>query len=335
MKVVRVFFFVTILFFFNGLRSHAQVAWTLQQCIDYALVHNISIKQSELNTATSKENYEQSKASFFPSLNGNASQNHYYGRSIDPTTNLYTNKEVRSNNFSVNSGMPIFEGFQLQNTLRQSNLNYMSSKYDLEKIKNDILLNIVTYYLQVLYNRELLKSTEEQVGASALERDRTKRLYELGSVSKGNLLDLEAQYASDEVRLVNAQVQLDQSILSLTQLLELDSVKDFTVVEPVVEVSGLAGKLVDLNTVYETALNNQPDIKSYEYKVMSSEKGLSIARGGRYPQLSVGAAMSTNYSSAAQFLNTSTGTPFLETKSFKQQFDVAIFAKRSAPCLSL
>ena len=139
MKVVSVFLVAVSLFFINGFRSHAQEAWTLQQCIDYALSHNISVKQSELNEDFSKESYQQSKAGFLPNLNGNASQNYFYGRSIDPTTNLYTNNEVRSNNFSLSSSVPIFEGFQLQNALKQSKLNYLSSQYDLEKIKNDIL----------------------------------------------------------------------------------------------------------------------------------------------------------------------------------------------------
>ena len=322
MRGIRLFLYVVLWLFISGFHCEAQQqAWTLPQCIDYALSHNITVKQSQLNTETSKENYQQSKANFFPTLNGNAGHNYYYGRNIDPTTNLYTNNEVRSNNFSLSTGVPLFEGFQLQNSLKQSSLNYMSSKYDLEKIKNDISLSVVTYYLQVLYNRELLKSTQEQVNASGLQRDRTKRMYELGSVSKGNLLDLEAQYASDEVRLVNAQSQLDQALLSLTQLLELDSVKDFTIVEPVVDVPTLAVQQADLNNIYSAALTNQPDIKSYEYKLMSAEKGLSIARGSRYPRLSFGGSVSTNYSSAAQtFTNTSTGI-VVEKKPFRNQID--------------
>ena len=298
MRGIRIFLYVVSWLLISRFRCEAQQAWTLQQCIDYALSHNISVKQSELNSEASKESYQQSIAGFFPSINGNAGHNYYFGRSIDPTTNQYTTSEVRSNNFSLSGSLPLFEGFQLQNSLKQSKLNYRSSQYDLEKIKNDISLSVVTYYLQVLYNRELLKSTQEQVNASAQQRDRTKRMYELGSVSKGNLLDLEAQYSSDEVRLVNAQSQLDQSILSLTQLLELDSVKDFTIVQPVVEVPSLAVQQADLNTIYSTALMNQPDIKSYEYRVMSAEKSLSIARGGRYPRLSLGGSLSTNYSTA-------------------------------------
>src|SRR5436190_9641101 len=124
------FLFTASLFFLNQFQSEAQAAWTLQQCIDYALSHNISVKQSELNTESSKESYQQSIAAFFPSLNGNAGQSYYYGRSIDPTTNQFTTNEVRSNNFSLSSSISIFEGFQLQNSLKQSRLNYKASQFD-------------------------------------------------------------------------------------------------------------------------------------------------------------------------------------------------------------
>jgi outer membrane protein len=299
MRELRVLFFTVSLILIGHFKSDAQQSWTLQECINYALSHNISVKQSELNTESSRESYEQSIAGFFPSLNGNASHNYYYGRSIDPTSNQFTTSQVQSNNFSLNSSITVFDGLQLQNSLRQSKLNYKASQSDLDKIRNDISLNVVTFYLQVLYNRELLKTTQEQVDATKGQRDKTQRMYELGSVSKGNFLDLEAQYSSDEVRLITAQSQLDQSLLSLTQLLELDSVKDFNIIQPNVEVPSVQAE-ANVNTVYAAALNTQPDIKSSEYKVMSAERSLSIARGGRFPRLTFGASLSTNYSSASQ-----------------------------------
>lgn len=302
MKDMRIFLVIISIFLFTAFSSEAQQVWSLQQCIDYALSHNIAVKQSALSAESAKESYDQSKASFFPSLNGNAGQSYYFGRSIDPTSNQFTTNEVRSNNFSLSSSVPLFEGLQLQNTLKQSKLNYKASQFDLAKIKNDISLNVVTYYLQILYNGELLTSTEEQVNATKLQRDKTQRMFDLGAVSKGNMLDMEAQYATDEVRLITAQSQLDQSVLSLTQLLELDSVKDFKVADPKIDIPSSGIIQPDVSTIYSLALNNQPDIKSSEYKVMSAEKGLSIARGGRFPKLSFGGSLSTNYSSASQTL---------------------------------
>lgn len=301
MKALTRFLFI-IACFSLPLSGTAQNAWTLQQCIDHALENNIQIRQSELNMELNQQNKSQSFANLFPSLNANASQNYFYGRSIDPFTNSFTTSQVRSNNFSVSSSISLFEGFQLQNTLRQSQLNFLSSRFDLQKVRNDISLNVVTFYLQVLYNKELLFNTGQQLEATKQQRDKISRMYELGSVSKGNLLDMEAQLAADEVRLVLAQSAYDQSFLSLTQLLELNIDTDFAIVEPVLNTPVILADQMNANVIYADALNTQPDIQSYEYRVRSAEKGLSIARGSRYPRLILSGSLGTNFSTSSQDL---------------------------------
>jgi outer membrane protein len=287
---------------------YGQKVWTLQECIDYALKNNIQIRHSELITDLNKDLKSQSIASMFPSLNGNATQNYYYGRSIDPFTNSFTTSQVRSNSFSLSSSLALFEGFQLQNSLRQSNLNYMSSRYDLEKVRNDVVLNIVTFYLQVLYNKELLAYTNDQLQATKVQRDKVARMYELGSVNKGNLLDMDAQLASDEVLLVLARSAYDQALLNLTQLLELSVDSTFTIQEPVLPAPVLSAEQSNTDAVYASALTNQPDVKSYELRVKSAEKGLAIARGARYPRLFLSGSLSTNFSTSSQDI---TGYEFL------------------------
>jgi outer membrane protein len=288
--------------------SFAQSAWSLQQCIDYALANNLTVKQSELNVEISKAGVNQSAASLFPSLNGYGSNNYYYGRSIDPYTNQFTQNQVRSNSFSLSSSVSLFEGFALVNSLKQSKLNYMSSKYDLQKVKNDMALNVATVYLQVLYNKELLAVTADQFDATKLQRDRTKRMEELGSMSKGNLLDMESQLAADEVRLITAQSAYDQSMLSLKQLLEMDTVNEFSILTPEISAPAMEAGYNDVHAIYLTALSNQPDIASYQFKVSSAAKGLSIARGARYPRLSLGGSISTTYSTSSQRFLSSTIT---------------------------
>ena len=291
-----------LLFFFIACfsASNGQTPWSLQQCIDRADAYNIQIKLSELSTENSKVTVDQNVASLFPSLNASASQNYFFGRSIDPYTNTFTTQQVRNNSFSLSSSVSLFEGFQLQNNLKQSRLSYLSAQNDLKKVKNDISLNVVTYYLQVLYNQELLDITNHQVAVSDTQRYRMKRMYELGAASKGNYLELESQYAQEQVRFVQAKAQVDQSVLSLTQLLELDTVKDFTIVRPDVIVPTFNAQLVNVDAVYNIALTTQPEIKSSEYKVYSSEKGLASARGGRSPRLFVSGSLSTNYSTSSQ-----------------------------------
>ncbi len=287
-----------------------QTSWTLQQCLQRALDYNISIKQSALNNEINQVNIDQSSAAMFPSLNGSASQNYYNGKSIDPTTNNFTLQEVQSSAFSLSTSVSIFEGFQLQNSLKQSKLNYLSSKNDLQKIKDDVSLNVINFFLQILYNQELLVITRSQLDASKVQRDRTKRMNELGSISKSSYLDLESQYATDELRLIQAQAQYDQSILSLTQLLELDSVQNFTISAPEIIVPEPNAEQFNTNNIYAKALTTQPIIKSSEYKVLSSEKSLAIAKGSYYPRIFASGSVNTNYSSAGQtIVGYTQGTP--------------------------
>jgi outer membrane protein len=200
----------------------------------------------------------------------------------------------------LNSNLTLFEGFQLQNSLKESKLNYLSSQNDLKKIQNDITLNVVNYFLQVLYNDELYKITRDQFSASATERDRMKRMFELGSVNKGNYLDLESQTATDEVKMVQAQSQYDQSLLALAQLLELDTLKNFSILQPDVAIPVFDSSKAEVNAIYGIALKTQPDVKSSEYKMHSAEKGLSVAKGALYPRLYLNGSVSTNYSTSSK-----------------------------------
>jgi outer membrane protein len=292
--------FLPFLFIVFSPGVYAQKAWTLRECVDHALKNNIQIKQSELNMDLADVTRDQSLFGMFPSLNAGASHSYYFGRSVDPTTYQFTTNEIRSSNFSLSSSVAIFEGFQLQNSLKQSKLNYLSAKFDLEKIRNDISLNVVTFYLQVLYNKDLVNQAKEQLDASKVQRDRIKEMENLGSASRGNLLDMEAQLATDELRLVNAQSQYDAAVLSLAQLLELETVAGFSVdtlsfAAPLVDISSL-----NVSSIYEAALKTQPDIKSSEYRVESAKKGLSIARGAFYPRLSLSGSISSAYSSSRE-----------------------------------
>lgn len=289
-----------LFFLLAGFSTFAQQGWTLQQCIDRALQYNIQVKQSSLNNDLNHVQVKQNTAAFLPSLNGAATQNYYFGRSIDPYTNIFTTQQVRSNSFSLNSSITLFEGLQLQNSLKESKLNYLASQNDLKKIQNDISINVVNYFLQVMYNEELLRTTTEQYDAIVIQRDRTKRMYELGSVNKGSYLDLESQVASEEVNVIQAQSAYDQALLSLTQLLELDTVSDFKIVKPEVPMPAYDSSQMQIGSIYHLALQTQPEIRSSEYKVHSAAKSLSIARGAAYPRLYLSGSISTNYSTSSK-----------------------------------
>lgn len=302
MKFMRKIAFVLSLVLSGNITSVlAQESWSLQRCIDHALSHNLQVKQSQLNVEQSKSLEQQSYAAFFPSINGQAGHSYFWGRFIDPYTNIYTNQEVRSSNFGLNATMTIFNGLQLQKELSQSRLSYMASRKDLDKIKNDISLNVVAAYLQVLYNRELNVVTASQVSATQDQRTRINRMFELGSANKSTLLDLESQVANDSARLVSTQAQYEQSILTLAQLLELDTIAGFSVEQPLVQVPSLPGDL-SVDAIYGAALKTQPEVESSQYRVIAAEKGLAAAKGARYPRLFISGTMNTNYSTSNQQL---------------------------------
>lgn len=304
MKVIQVLLFTVITLFGLPGKSVAQNApapWTLQKCIDYALKNNIQIRQSEITRETYAATLVQDKASLLPSLNANASHSYNFGRTIDPFTNQFANSMVLSQNFSLSSSLVLFNGLQKVNTVQQGEYDLKSSQEDLDKMKNDISLNIASGYLQILFNQELLVVAANQVGISQQQVERTKRLVEAGTMARGNLLQLQAQLATDELSQTNAQNQLDLSYLSLAQLLDLDSVGTFTIVKPDLAMPS-ESLLMSATQIYNTAVTVQPAIRSAQYKLRSYDMALKIAKGAISPRLSVNAAIGTGFSGASKEL---------------------------------
>jgi len=299
-----IFLKVLVCFSMVLMMSHttsAQKAWTMAECIDYAIKNNITIKQSELTSEISEINYTQSKAAFFPSLNGSAGYTYNFGKSINPYTNLSTNSEVQSMNLSANGNLPIFNGFQIMNNLSQSKYEYMASNENLLKIKNDISLNVAAAYLQVLYSKEALKAANDRMEAATENTNRTRIMVSAGSMAQGNLLDAEAALALEELAKVNAENDLKTAMISITQLLELKTTDGFDVAQPAVELPDQSSLLVSADEIYATALKVLPEFRAAELNIMSAEKGLAISKGARFPQLSLGGGLFTNFSNVAKY----------------------------------
>lgn len=279
------------------LATIAQSPWTLEQCIKYAFDNNIQIKQQELSVKISEGDLFQSKMGAYPSLNVSANHSYSFGLATNYITNQKEAQNSQSTSFSVSSSVNLFNGFQTYNTIKQNRFDLLASLSDVEKVKNNISLSIASAYLQILFNEDLVKSAERQVELSKLQVERTGILVKAGSVPEGNLLEIEAQLASDELQLVNAQNQRELSVLSLTQLLEIKNPEGFAISRPGIE--GLIEKVVPLlpSEVYQSALGTLPQISSANSKVSSAELGLKIARGGMSPRLT----LNGYYNSGAQF----------------------------------
>lgn len=278
----------------------AQKVWSLNDCINYALDNNIQIKQKMLQIETQEEELLQSKLSLLPDLNAYASHGYNWGQTIDRFTNQFATERVRQNNFYASTQMTIFRGFQEMNTVKRNKLSLLATKYDTDRFMDDISVNIATYYLQVLYNMEALLVAEAQLEVTEQQLDRTRKLVEAGTLARGDLYTVEARLATEELAVVQAKNNLDLSYLDLTQLLDLPSPEGFAVEQPDIEVKGTVKLLPEADQVYDIAVEQRPEIKSAETRVLVSDKDYDIARGGISPHLYVSGSWGTGYSGASK-----------------------------------
>ena len=269
----------------------AQESWSLEECISHAITNNIQIKQQELNSI-------QEKNSLLPSISGNGSYSINWGRSLDVTSNQYLNNRNQSANMSANASATLFAGLQKQNNIKLSELNYQSALQDVEKLKNDISLNIAAAYLQILLDKEKQLIAQEQLKTTAEQLAKTKILVDAGSVTLSAYLDLQAQQATEEVEMVIARNNIAISYLNLKQLLDLQTNELFEIEDPTISEPPAIRKSEDINLLFEQNSALRPEIKAAEYRLLGAKKQLSIAKGADYPTLSIGGGLSTQYSEA-------------------------------------
>lgn len=297
----------------------AQKIWSLEECIYYALDHNITIKKSELGSRMSEIDLLQSKLNFAPSINANSSYTTYWGRYADPINLVIIDTKSKRAQFGLNSSLTLFNGFQKYNTLKKAQLDYIASKYDADKIRDDIALAVAINYLNVLFNMELVDKSSAQLDVTQIQLYNTEKFVAAGTMPKGNLLEIQSQKAIEEVTLINAENQLNLAYLDLVQLLELEGDTDFAISRPNLGIEN-ASNLLPAQTVYGTALMRLPQIKSSELKLESALKGISIARGGRSPRITANAGWSTSYSDQ-DFIRDEFGVPSTNLISFSDQFN--------------
>ncbi len=271
---------------------------TIEECVYIAIENNLTIKRSKLDLENSKVGLLQSRAAQLPNANLQASYGSNWGRSIDPTTNDFISQQITSSGFGGSSNVTLFNGFQLMNGMKQSKVNVEASEYNLEKATNDISLNVASFYLNVIFNKELVENAQYQLESSQSQLDRTKRLVALGSLPLSSELQLASQVATNEVTLINQQNALDIALLNLKQALLIPSSEEIDIVVPEIELDPVSVLDFTPEELYGIAEQNQPEIKSADLNVESAQLGLRISSGAQYPSLGLGGGFSTNYSDA-------------------------------------
>ena len=305
----------------------------MQQCIDYAIKNNIQIKQQEISAGISKEDLIRNKAQVLPNLNGKQSNDFSYGRNFDVGSGRLTTKETFSQSFGLSANLTIFSGLQTYNNILQSRYGYEAGKMDVDKMKNDIALNVATAYLQVLFNIENFELAKVQTTITGSQVKRITAMVDAGAMAKSNLLDIAAQLASDEYTATTAKNNVDISYLTLAQFLNLDSIGGFSIVKPDLNAPGEAALLSTPTQIYSSAASRLPEIKSAELKLRSSQKNVLVAKGAISPHVAVGANYGSRYSEANRDLLTGNLIPYNDQinqntyKSLSFQVSVPLFNK--------
>ena len=270
--------------------------WSLEDCIQHAIEHNISIKQLVIQKNVAEVNLNTAQMSRLPNLNAGGGQSLSFGRT-PMQSGLYEVTNQSNTGLSVASSIPLFTGFRIPNEIAKNNLDLETSVQNLEKAKDDLALNVASLFLQVLFSKELLKVNQEQLALSQSQIDRTRALTEAGKVPLSQLYDIEAQVANDKVSVVQAENNLRLALLDLAQSLELRQSADFDIIVPVLEdvVTEYMSSVQPPQTVFDNAVQIKPGIKAQELQVQSAEKSLTIAKSGFYPTLSLDLNVGTNY----------------------------------------
>ena len=272
----------------------AQEIWSLEKCINYAQDNNIKIKQGVISTQYQKNQLNQSKFSRLPNLNGQMSQNLNFGRSLT-YDNTYKDINSSQTDFGIGTNIAVFQGFQITNSISKLELDLQASIEDLARAKSDMSVNIASTYLEILFAKDLVKVSEDQLQVTNLQIKQINEKVEAGSLAKGSLLEIQAQAAGEELNLVNAKNQLQLAKLKLTQLLELPLKDNFEIEVPALPEISAQASIVSAGEVYKSAVLIRPEIKGADLRYQSSQYQFKMAQGTLYPTVSLYANIYDSY----------------------------------------
>ncbi len=286
-----------LLFLLAAGTSMAQKPWTFRQCLDTALLRNLTVNQTRMSHELNKVTLKQSLAGRIPSLSASAGEGLSIGKNIDPTSNAYITEGNTTTNLGVSSSVNLFNGFQTANTIRQNRILVSAGESDIEKAKNDVTLNITQGYLQVLFAREILQAARSQAEASAAQVERTGKMVNAGKSPESDLLQVQSQLATDNLSVITAENNLDLAKVTLMQLMDIPVDDVFDIETPVLEEISPSPALTR-DQIYVKSLQAQPQVAAATLRTSASEMALKVSEGARWPRVSLGANVSSSYSSS-------------------------------------
>ena len=301
--------------------------WSLRECCDYAVEHNISIKQQENQCRQRELQLSTSKNSRLPDLSASMGQNFSFGRGLT-ADNTYTNTNTSSTSLSLGTSVPLFTGFQIPNQIKLDKLNLEAATADLEKAKNDIRMQVAEAYVQILYDMEIADVARRQIEIDSAQVTRLQAFVNNGKAAEAELSQQKATLANSKLTATQAENNTRLAVLNLTQLLELPTPEGFSIVKPSLdELTGLVGldRLITPDQIYAEALGVKPEIVSQQLRLKGSEHSIKIAQAANYPSLSLSGGLSTNYYTTSGFPSDGFG------KQLKNNFSQYIGLNLSIP----
>jgi len=319
-------FILVVLAILVGLDLLAQQKqWSLRECCDYAVEHNISVKQQENQLRQRELQLETAKSQRLPDLNASAGQNFSFGRGLT-AQNTYTNTNTSSTSLSLGTSVPLFTGFQIPNQIKLNRLNLDAAMQNLEKAKNDIRMQVAQAYVQILYNMEMADVARRQIDIDSMQVVRLQAMVDNGKASGAQLSQQEATLAQSRLTATQADNNLQLAYLSLTQLLELPTPDGFSVVRPTIQkIQMTQNTLMSPDAIYAEALAIKPEVQSAQLAVSAAERNVDIAKAGNYPTLSLSGGMGTNYYTTSGFKSDGLG------KQLKNNFSQYIGLNLNVP----
>ncbi len=324
--ILRTSLAIILVLLSGGLNAQHQ-SWSLSECINHAVMYNLQVRQADLNTEVKQANLTQLKASRFPTLDASARQNFSWANQQNSTGD-YEFEGNNSTTFSINSGLTLYNGFRRENGIKQSLLVYQSAELAKETIKQNISLQVLDYYLQVLYAEEQLLNSINQLLATSQQLELANERLNLRAISQADFLQIQSQYASEKSSQANSAKQLLISRLNLMQLLEIPVNDSFEIVRPVIDDLILLNLPVESESTYQHALEIRPEIKSAVVQKQVAGYDLKIAEGSFMPVLSVNAGLNTSYNSLAEGLKYASQLDRNLSPSISLSLSVPIFQQK-------
>lgn len=301
MKLAKIWAFIPLIIL--PFLSFSQKEWSLQDCVNFAIVHNIDLKVQELNIQIQENNVLQSRMNLLPTLSANGSDVNNWGKTVDRYTNEFADAKTSSINLYLQSSVTVFRGFQLLNAVKRQNLELMAQRYDYNAAQDMKSMEITTAYLQILYGKENLESKTQQVALTSSQVERTQILVNAGNLAMGDLYNMKAQLALEESQKIQAENDLSLAYLNMKQLLDLPADTVFEIQTPEIELTGGPNKLLNPEVVYNYAVEHRPEVLSAQTRYERSLKDLAISKGAYYPSISFSAGYGTGYSGANKILD--------------------------------